>query len=267
MNARSLLIPALAGLFATGAALLAGPAVAARSEDAKVVLSEQVTDLVRLQLNNVFGDVQVVRSASNHLLVKAERSSRGGDVETVVPTVVREPGKIQICSREVRNNPEPVCRGKSDQSVKDGGEPVRVDYTISLPDGIALRVMNVSGEISIKGLRGSAVDAVNVNGDVEVETTGAVDAVTVNGSIKVMAGKAESKQKFATVNGDVEVMLPARCDCDINASTTSGRIVSELPLRRSEIGPIASAKGTLGNGGAQFNVRSVNGDLKLAQTR
>jgi DUF4097 and DUF4098 domain-containing protein YvlB len=149
-------------------------------------------------------------------------------------------------------------KGKSDAT--------RVDYTVAIPDGLATKLVNVNGQIVAKGVR-AELDAVNVNGDIELETTGPAKAVTVNGSVRAVAGQVDGRTKFATVNGNIDVTLPPGCDAEISASTTSGKIVSDLPLKRHEMGPLASAKGTLGAGTAQLSAATVNGDVKLNQSK
>jgi Putative adhesin len=251
----------------TAAIALVIAATAARADDARTVFDEKVPSGVVFKLINVAGDVKVARSSSDHLQVVAKVIPSGENATHVVPTVQKGDGWITICSRDADAQPEPVCSGEMKREWSKGrSDSTRVDYTIAVPDGLATKLVNVNGQIVAKGLH-AELDAVNVNGDVELETTGPAKAVTVNGSVRAIAGKVDGNTKFATVNGNIDVTLPATCDAEISASTTSGSIISDLPLKRHEMGPLASAKATLGSGAAKLSAATVNGNIKLQQQK
>jgi hypothetical protein len=240
---------------------------AARADEARTIFDEKVASGVVFKVTNVTGDVKVSRSATDKLQVVAQVIPSGSNAPHIVPTVQKGDGWIAVCSRDADTRPEPVCTGEVHREWSKGkSDSTRVDYTIAIPDGLATKIVNVNGQIVARGVR-AELDAVNVNGDVELETTGPAKAVTVNGSVRAIAGKVDGKTKFATVNGNIDVTLPPGCDAEISASTTSGKIVSDLPLKRHEMGPLASAKGTLGAGTAQLSAATVNGDVKLNQSK
>jgi hypothetical protein len=240
---------------------------AARADEARTIFDEKVAPGVIFKLANVTGDVKVGRSTTDKLQVIAQVIPSGSNAPHIVPTVQKGDGWIAVCSRDADTRPEPVCTGEVHREWSKGKlDSTRVDYTVAIPDGLATKIVNVNGQIVAKGVR-AELDAVNVNGDIELETTGPAKAVTVNGSVRAVAGKIDGDAKFATVNGNIDVTLPPSCDAEISASTTSGKIVSDLPLKRHEMGPLASAKGTLGAGTAQLSAATVNGDVKIRQQK
>ncbi|GIL39521.1 hypothetical protein TMPK1_17580 [Rhodospirillales bacterium TMPK1] len=257
----------LSRLFLLSTAALVLVVSAARADEARTIFDEKVAPGVSFKLTNVTGDVKVGRSSTDKLQIIAQVIPSGSNAPHIVPTVQKGDGWIAVCSRDVDSRPEPVCTGEVHREWSKGrNDSTRVDYTVAIPDGLATKIVNVNGQIIAKGVRAD-LDAVNVNGNVELETTGPAKAVTVNGSVKAIAGKVDGKTKFATVNGDIDVTLPPNCDTEISASTTHGTIVSDLPLKRHEIGPLASAKGTLGSGTSQLSAATVNGDIKLKQSK
>jgi hypothetical protein len=239
----------------------------ARADEARTVFDDKVAPGVVFKLINVTGDVKVARSQSDKLQVVAQVIPAGPNPSHIVPTVDKGDGWIAICSRDADARPQPVCSGEVHREWSKGkNDNTRVNYTVAIPDGLKTKIVNVNGQIVAKGVR-AELDAVNVNGNVDLETTGPAKAVTVNGSVKAIAGKVDGSTKFATVNGNIDVTLPANCDTEISASTTHGSIVSDLPLKRHEVGPLASAKGTLGAGSAQLSADTVNGDIKINQSK
>ncbi|HWR50232.1 MAG TPA: hypothetical protein VN428_03940 [Bryobacteraceae bacterium] len=68
-----------------------------------------------------------------------------------------------------------------------------------------------------------------------------------------------------TVNGGVEVTMPAGTGANVTASTVHGGINSDfdLPVREKEHGPGADVKATIGDGGSNLRLKTVNGSIAL----
>ncbi len=134
---------------------------------------------------------------------------------------------------------------------------LQVTFRVKLPRGAGLDAGTVNGELAVRGVAGAARLA-TVNGGVEVGAAAAPLTVgTVNGSIHArlvgLAGVGDLH--FATVNGDVNVQLPAHADAEVAARTVSGTI-SILGTSYRE-----KARTTLGKGGRQLSAQTVNGSI------
>ena len=104
-----------------------------------------------------------------------------------------------------------------------------------------------------------------MNGDLEAySTAGLVEAGTVNGSITVRtAANGTEDLNYSTVNGSVTVQIVSDANLDVNLSTVNGSISSDFPMTLDgRINP-RRVRATIGNGGPQLRVRTVNGSIRL----
>ena len=125
----------------------------------------------------------------------------------------------------------------------------------------------VNGSVEALSLRSDAA-AYTVNGDVSMSTAGEAHAETVNGSIRASLGRAYSKraQHFSTVNGGITLEMPSRVNATIHARTLHGGITTDfrVPVQSRPAG--RSANGSLGRGGPEVKVNTVNGDIQLRRS-
>jgi len=109
---------------------------------------------------------------------------------------------------------------------------IEVRYTITLAPEAALDVHTVNGNVSVTGI-GGALDATSVNG--RIRLAGGrhnLRAKSVNGAIE--ASVAELSRGAAieanTVNGNIQLELPARAAFEFHGHTMNGDILSTFPL-------------------------------------
>jgi DUF4097 and DUF4098 domain-containing protein YvlB len=78
-------------------------------------------------------------------------------------------------------------------------------------------------------------------------------------------GRADWKDEteFTTVNGSVNVTLPASLGAEVEASTVNGSIDSDFPLLvHGKISP-RKITGTIGSGGRELKLTTVNGSIRI----
>jgi DUF4097 and DUF4098 domain-containing protein YvlB len=141
---------------------------------------------------------------------------------------------------------------------------VNVTFVVKVPRGVHYAAHTVNGEIRAAGLR-SNVEVETVNGSIRVSTSGRALASTVNGSIDASMGNADWGEDvaFSTVNGGITLDLPAEVNAELRASTVNGDIVSDFPVTvRGRFGP-RRVSGTLGRGGHELELETVNGSITL----
>jgi DUF4097 and DUF4098 domain-containing protein YvlB len=145
---------------------------------------------------------------------------------------------------------------------------------------------SVEGEVQISGARGK-VTASSVNEKVSVtETTGDISAESVNGNITmtgidgkivdatsvngtiVYEGKLADAghYSFGTHNGDVILGIPETANATFTFRTYNGSISTDFALegytpRQAQRG--RRVTGTLGNGGADVNLETFGGSIRL----
>lgn len=140
----------------------------------------------------------------------------------------------------------------------------RVNFTVHLPRNLRFSATSVNGGIEAEDL-GRSVHAQSVNGSVRVSTDSWADAESVNGTVRVRMGSAnwDGTLKIETVNGAVEMEMPDDLSADVKFSSVNGHIDSAFPVTISGGFVGHSAKGTIGSGGRQLVVSTVNGSISL----
>jgi hypothetical protein len=213
----------------------------------------------RVALENVNGDVLVGVWDRNVVRVQAtkEADSRE-DLEKLRIEVDSTPSGVRIVTRMPERDSFFGHRHH---------ERLSVEYTLTVPRGASLdRIDLVNGNLTVSGVAG-LVKAELVNGDVKATAlTGSVDLDTVNGTVELELDKVGSGQRLTleSVNGSVELRLPASASADVQAETVNGGISNDfgLEVRKHEyVGKDLS--GTIGGGGADIRLETVNGRIRL----
>lgn len=150
--------------------------------------------------------------------------------------------------------------------------PVQSSVQLKITNGSELRVEGVEGEINAEATNGSVV-LVDVGGPVVAHSlNGRVTAVLKS----VPAGKPMS---FSTLNGRVDVTLPASAKADLKINNSRGSTYSDFDMqltaevKRSESGRDQGPKyklnlehsvvGKINGGGPEYSFRSLNGNIYI----
>ncbi len=219
-----------------------------------------------MEIKGVIGTVRAVAGTGSEVEVEVTKSARRSDPDEVNIVVVPHRDGITICAvyPQVRNREPNDCqpgeRGRSNANDND----VNVNFLVRVPRGVNFAGRSVNGAVTITGITGD-VRAHTVNGSVRVSTSGLAEATTVNGSIDVAMGRADwdAILEFETVNGAITIELPDNVDTEVHASTVNGSIASDYPLTiRGRFGP-KRMSGTIGRGGRELALGTVNGDIEI----
>jgi hypothetical protein len=219
-----------------------------------------------LEVRGVNGSIRAGASSGSEVEVRTRTRARRSDPSSVRIEVVEHVGGVTVCAvyptpdRARGNGCEPGERGRMNIRNND----VRVDFDVLLPAGVDFVARTVNGDIEALELGGD-VHATTVNGDVDLKTTGFGRAETVNGDIDAILGATDphGDAVFETVNGSVTLDLAADVNADLNAKWLSGRFESEIPFTLDGRTGRQSASGTLGVGGPELDVRTINGSIRI----
>ena len=158
-----------------------------------------------------------------------------------------------------------------------------VDITIQVPRASSLElhstndgdivVENVSGEIEVENVNGSNT-LKNISGNAVVNT--------VNGDVTVTMTRVTPNKpmSFSSMNGDVDVTLPADIKANVKMKSQQGEIYSDFditlkPVPQKAEGVSKSGKGkyrisfdrfmtgAIGGGGPEFTFNTFNGDIYI----
>jgi DUF4097 and DUF4098 domain-containing protein YvlB len=145
---------------------------------------------------------------------------------------------------------------------------VRVEFTVRVPAGVQFIGRTVNGEVEAASLAGD-VQAHTVNGKIRISTTGWAEGQTVNGSIVARLGQAAWSRplEFNTVNGGIDLELPAAVNATLHATTVNGHISTDFPLMVRGRFTGRHISGAIGQGGQDLSLKTVNGSIELRRAR
>ncbi len=224
-----------------------------------------------LSIRAINGSVNASLAPGTQASITVVKSGIRDDPSQVQIQVVPYDGGIVVCAvyPPFFSSQPNTCNAPGIQSTQNVGSDVQVQFTVLVPAGVSLNVQNVNGDIHAGGLN-SDIQATTVNGQVTLSTSGAGQAATVNGSIVGSFGSTDwsGRHAFSTVNGSVDVTIPAASNVVVQASTVHGTVSSDFPLGVQNssgfvCGVGGSANGTIGNGGGTISLSSVNGSVHL----
>lgn len=244
----------------------APPVVAPQQQGTEFRLREPLAAGRTLEIRGVNGNVSAEPAAGGEFEVVAAKHARRSDPDEVRIEVVRHGEGVLICAVYPNPGGEPnTCEVNSSRShVRDND--TSVNFTVRVPAGVNFNGRTVNGKVEAERL-GSDVDLKTVNGSISVSTAGLARAQTVNGSITAAMGRADwpAGLEFKTVNGTIDLTLPASLSARVEAKTLNGEITSDFPLTVSGTFSRRRLSGTIGSGGGdrQLILETVNGSVQI----
>jgi hypothetical protein len=223
-----------------------------------------------IEIKGVNGGVHAVLANSNEVEVTAVRTARRSSPDSVRFEVVPHAGGVTVCAvyPDVPGREPNRCEPGQDGHMNTRDNDVNVQFTVRVPAGVAFVGRTVNGGVQAESLEGDA-EGYTVNGSVKLSASGLVRADTVNGSITATAGRADwnDAANFKTVNGEITLTIPPTLNAELRAETVNGRIESDFPVTTTgRISP-RRLRGTIGSGGNELSLSTVNGSIHLLKTR
>lgn len=257
-------------------ALLSGSAALA-AESIRVPLSDPARP-AQVEVSLVSGGIRVVAGGAGEVVVEAVPADEGRPQPPEPPA----PGRAGM--RRIPNTGFGLEAEEQDNRVEIGSSSwaQAIDLQITVPAASSLDLSTVNGgEIAVEGVTGELA-LHNTNGGIRVTgARGPVSASTVNGGVRVAFAsdsKIAAPMAFSTLNGDIEVTLPAKLAASFRLSTTNGEIYSDFDIETENLtGPVESSRekgryrivieravaGRIGGGGPELLLKTFNGDIVL----
>jgi DUF4097 and DUF4098 domain-containing protein YvlB len=241
------------------AALVAFAACGGHREQAQSSIhrSWSAAELSKVKLQCVNGSVEVVASPSSTVVLDAEGHFEGSGASQVLQSgfleMNVENGVLFIREKAFKNKTKVIPWFTAQHRF--------VEYRLQVPQQLALSVTNVTGEIEVNGVK-SDTELLTVNGSIEVHSNGApLVARSVNGSIEATFLEAFRGAKIRTVNGPVDVTVPANAEFVYNVSQVNGGFESNIPVElRKDSGEVHAV---VGSASSSLEVNTVNGDVSV----
>ncbi|MFT5885947.1 MAG: hypothetical protein ACI9IP_002411 [Arcticibacterium sp.] len=170
-------------------------------------------------------------------------------------------------------------------SVRTNNPNQNLSLTISVPKNFSVQLSTVNnGEIKVENVSGN-LEISNVNNDISLtNVSGSVVANTINGDVTAnfISTSANTPMAFTTLNGDVDVTLPANIKADLKVQTQRGEIFSDFEIAVSNDAPKVTKSGeggmqkikrssrTMGkinSGGSEIMMKTMNGDILIRKAK
>jgi hypothetical protein len=161
------------------------------------------------------------------------------------------------------------------------GAPRPAVLQLLVPRRASLKLSTVNdGNIAVRGIEGE-LELNNTNGDVTAtDISGTVVASTVNGEVKVVLTRVDPKaaMAFSSLNGDVDLTVPADFKADLRLRSDNGEIYSDFDVElvaseasvsqgrsggRYRLEVQREVRGRVNGGGPEIQLRTFNGDVLL----
>jgi DUF4097 and DUF4098 domain-containing protein YvlB len=216
----------------------------------------------RVRIENVNGSIEI--RAWDGVGVKLEAIKKGRTQEIVDGIqILTESTPDQLA---IKTELAQVKRGWFRRTTTEG----QVSYTLHVPAGARIeKAASVNGDITLQGIQGE-VRASTVNGSIRGgKLAGATDVNTVNGSINLdqRALPAGNHLKARTVNGSIEVRLPASTGGSLSASTVNGSIRSDIMPSNVTRQKRNKLEARIGEGDSKILLSTVNGAIRILDSR
>lgn len=217
-----------------------------------------VQDQSRFRLEGITGTVELTgRSDVTAITISGERrveSSSKEDAEA----------RLEDLAVEVHDLTTEVLV-KTIQPEDTGGANYIVDYVISLPRDLEVKVSNLVGTVEVDSVD-NKVTVNSVGGDIDLdETNGGVLTVLITGNIFCKATlPPDGVIDLSTVTGNIVLHIPEETSAQLSANVSTGTMhMSGLTLQNQNV-TNTSVSGTLGEGNGTITVRAVTGNVTIS---
>jgi hypothetical protein len=225
-----------------------------------------------IEVKGVNGGIHASAASGDQVEVTAIKRARHGNPDEVEIKVVEHAGGVTICtlypgsSGECQPGQSGHRSGHTPSHESTGGHnnDTEVEFTVHVPAGVRFIGRTVNGGIDASALPSDA-EAYTVNGGIKLEAAGHALGETVNGGIHASLGRADwtGALDFKTVNGGITLELPAQAGAELKAQTVNGEITSDFPLTLQGALSKRHVTATIGGGGRQLTLSTVNGGIHI----
>jgi len=285
---------------AISTALIAGFALAstvAAQEKVTVPLSSP-SQPATVKAHLITGSITVTTGAANQVVVESGPGAARGASGNALNDAIRS--QVESALGRGRGRDEPIPPGMHRIDPGGGGVNVEEDHNVVtiVPDsGGRNTSLNLqvppNTSVELKTVNGGSINVTGVNGNIDVENTngtivlknisGSVSAHTLNGAITANLDKvaADKPMSFTSLNGRVDVTLPADTKARLRLKTTNGAVYSDFDVKmeadsskpvvedargqggKYRIRMDRGVYGSINGGGPEYTFQTMNGTILI----
>ena len=240
--------------------------------------------LKALEIDNIWGSIEVVADAADTVELAAQRSTRAESKaklekaeKEVTLDITQDDGALKLYVNGPFRCQCDDCRRDRD----DEGYRVKMDFQVHVPRQMDIKVKTVNeGHVLVRNTNGKFLVR-NVNGRIDMENvSGSGTARTVNGPVTVsFRQNPKEDSDFKTINGAVELRFAHDLSADFRFKTFNGGIYSDFPVAAMPVHAMEQehrggkviyrsdrfSEVRVNAGGPRIQVENLNGDIRILE--
>ena len=226
-----------------------------------------------LKVHLVTGSIKVVGYEGKDVIVNVtprnnDDNDKSGDTKNGMKRISAS-GGYEVTAKEADNT----------VTINTGNPIKALDLELKIPQDVKLKIGTVNdGEVTVENVSGE-LEVNNVNDKITLTNiSGSVVANTVNGDVTVTFKTIDPKapMAFSTLNGDVNVTLPADTKANLKLKSDNGDVFSDFDIdvdktpakidKTTEPGMYKIKKddwvyGKINGGGPEMMMKNMQGDI------
>jgi len=207
----------------------------------------------RVSLENINGNVTVTGWERNEVQIDAVKKAR-------------DQQRLDEARIEVDASSDSVRIKTKYPDHHTNNNPATVTYVLHVPHQARLDHMDlVNGSLTVSQVSGE-INGELVNGKTDIrDLSGRANISAVNGTITANYKSLDNVKeiRLKSVNGSINLGLPASPNAEVSVSTVNGGITTDYPLQVKGKFMGHHLDGTLGSGGTQIEISNVNGSVRI----
>jgi hypothetical protein len=222
----------------------------------------------RLDLSNIDGSITVTQSRDASAEIIVHKIVRRGNGDLVKAVMEETPGRVRVCVVYLKQSGDnDTCDSRSHGGNDGWREPLDVEmrFEVRIPAGVELGIHTVDGSVEARGIDAPA-SIRSVDGDITFDGVAPGELNTVDGKITatITNSRWDHDVTLRTVDGDVDVTLPAAMSVTITGQTVDGDVHADFPVTLAGKWGPRSFRATMGDGGSrELSIRTVDGSIRL----
>jgi hypothetical protein len=225
----------------------------------------------RLSVSNVDGDVTVTQGRGDRAEIVVTKRVRRGNGDLVKAVLEETSNGYRVCTvylddaRDDRGCNAGNHDGHNDNRGRRESPEVSMSFAVRLPAGVLLSVNSVDGNIDARDIDAPATLR-SVDGNITFDGVAPDMLNTVDGAItaRITDGEWKHGVTVRSVDGNIELTLPASLNAHVSGHTVDGEIDSDFPVTISGKWGPQSFNGDIGRGrGESLELSTVDGKIRL----